>query len=77
MKCPECGKELSKDDILIPIRSRETGQIIGWQHCNFEKWQTFLDDCDYMGLDPSDVMETLMMAYIKQVKARLRGKGSL
>lgn len=68
MKCPECGKELSKDEVLIPIHDKDTGEIIGWQHCNYEVHKRFLDACEIMGKTPSELMETYMVAFIKAVK---------
>ena len=64
MKCPECNKELSKDDILIPIRDKDTGEIMDWYHSDYKLFNDFIETCNLLNRKPGDVIEELEEFFI-------------
>ena len=71
MKCPQCGKELSKDDILIPMFDKE-GKIIDCYHVPFRIWEEFIEMCEMKEVEPSDILEELVQKFVESQRKKKR-----
>jgi hypothetical protein len=78
-KCPQCGKDLNVDDILIPVED-PSGKVVDCFHMKKVVWDEFLKSCQSAGRSPFEVWAELMGAFVKQhnkenrVSRRYRGE---
>lgn len=67
VRCPECGKELSSKDIVIPIFDPKH-KLVGCFHVPNETWKQFLKVCEEKQLNPSDAIMNLIRSLIEAEK---------
>ena len=68
-KCPECGEELKKDDVLIAIRDDKTDEILGYIHVKLDTLNRFRILCAEHDIRPSTLFNQMMRDYITKSKA--------
>jgi len=64
-KCPECGKELEPDEILIPVFDKSGKGLITCIHTKKQTWEGFIKKCEYTGKEPSEVFDWLIENFNK------------
>jgi len=64
-KCPQCGKVLTENDILISVYSLE-GKLIDCFHTDYRIWNMFINECKENGLEPNEVFFKLIKGFMKK-----------
>lgn len=68
-KCPQCGRELSVDDVLISI-SDNKGRIVDCFHWPKTTWDEFLEMCNKKGVDPSKMFLDMIESFNKYLEGK-------
>jgi hypothetical protein len=61
-KCPQCGKELRADDVLIPISYE--GKIVDCFHLPKDVFEGYINQCRKIGADPSETFFKLLQSFL-------------
>ena len=68
-KCPQCGRELTIEDVLIPIEDPD-GKVVDCLHMKKTDLDEFIETCKSIGRSPSDVFFELITSFMKRMNEK-------
>ena len=69
MRCPQCGKELTSDDIVVPMFD-EKGNLTDFFHVRKSTFDAFLRFCEQQNTTPSEVLSEFMRKFLQAFEER-------
>ena len=66
VRCPQCGKKLDQDDVLVPIFDKTGRKLIDCFHIKKATFDRFKEVAEKQGLNPGDVFFRLISDYMTQ-----------
>lgn len=64
VKCPECGKELDSDEVLVPVFDKTDRKLIACFHVKRETFEHFRELAEKTGI----TFEDLLKSYLKEAQ---------
>ena len=66
VKCPECGKELDQDDIVVPIFDATGRKLIDCFHVKRAIFDSFKEIAEKQGQDPGALLWKFVSDYVSR-----------